>query len=257
MAPRSLLDILSRLGSALFTNVWQIFARGRTGLSAKRENACRRLAEESADAQNRTATALERYSDRFPSTRFQTAAELLAVPDHVVGEGSGAAGIGDAPRRKQVEVVGADAVEEAGKVAPAGRPGRRGPRNPTPPPRRRGGGRSTAPAAGTWAAGEAERAFGRHDDGRIVIDEVAGQLLGLLPLALLAEPAGRVAPHALLTGFVAFRAFDIAKPFPVRWAERRLPGGIGVMADDLVAGALAAAVVTALAGLGAFGALAG
>lgn len=107
-------------------------------------------------------------------------------------------------------------------------------------------------ALGTWAAGEAERVFGRHDDGRIVIDEVAGQLLGLLPLAVLA-PAHGVAPLPLLAGFVAFRAFDIAKPFPVRWAERSLPGGLGVMADDLVAGALAAAVVAALATLGAFG----
>lgn len=107
-------------------------------------------------------------------------------------------------------------------------------------------------ALGIWASGEAERVFGRHDDGRIVIDEVAGQLLGLLPLALLA-PAHGVAPLPLLAGFVAFRAFDIAKPYPVRWAERRLPGGLGVMADDLVAGALAAAAVAALAALGVFG----
>ena len=111
-------------------------------------------------------------------------------------------------------------------------------------------------AAGTWASGEAERVFGRHDDGRIVIDEVAGQLLALLPLAVLA-PAHGVAPLPLLAGFVAFRAFDIAKPLPVRWAERSLPGGLGVMADDLVAGALAAAVVGPLAALGVFGVVGG
>ncbi len=99
-------------------------------------------------------------------------------------------------------------------------------------------------AAGTWSAGAAERAFGREDDGRIVVDEVAGQLLALAPLCALAAPA-RTNFSALVTAFVAFRVFDIAKPGPVRWAERRFEGGVGVMADDLVAGALAAAVVAA------------
>jgi phosphatidylglycerophosphatase A len=106
-------------------------------------------------------------------------------------------------------------------------------------------------AAGTWAAGEAERAFGREDDGRIVVDEIAGQLLALAPLCALA-PASRTNFLALVTGFVAFRGFDIAKPGPVRWAERRFSGGLGVMADDAVAGALAAAVVAALVAGGAF-----
>lgn len=99
-------------------------------------------------------------------------------------------------------------------------------------------------AAGTWAAGEAERAFGREDDGRIVIDEVVGQLLALAPLFALPAPS-RTNVSALVTAFVAFRVFDIAKPGPVRWAERRFEGGLGVMADDLVAGALAAVVVAA------------
>lgn len=100
-------------------------------------------------------------------------------------------------------------------------------------------------AAGTWAAGEAERAFGRSDDGRIVIDEVVGQLLALVPL--LALPiAARTNFFAVVTGFVAFRLLDIAKPGPVRWAERRFEGGLGVMLDDVVAGALAAVVVAAL-----------
>jgi len=99
-------------------------------------------------------------------------------------------------------------------------------------------------AAGTWAAGEAERAFGGEDDGRIVIDEVVGQLLALVPLFALPVPS-RTKFLAVVTGFVAFRAFDIAKPGPVRWAERRFEGGIGVMADDVVAGVLAAGVVAA------------
>lgn len=106
-------------------------------------------------------------------------------------------------------------------------------------------------AVGTWAAGEAERAFGREDDGRIVVDEIAGQLLALAPLLALPAPS-RTSWFAVVTGFVAFRGFDIAKPGPVRWAERRFRGGLGVMADDTVAGALAAAVVAALAAGGAF-----
>jgi phosphatidylglycerophosphatase A len=99
-------------------------------------------------------------------------------------------------------------------------------------------------ALGIWAADQAESAFGRADDGRIVIDEVAGQLLALAPL-LAVPSAARTNLPALVTGFVAFRLFDIWKPGPVRWAERRFSGGTGVMADDLVAGALAALVVAA------------
>jgi phosphatidylglycerophosphatase A len=99
-------------------------------------------------------------------------------------------------------------------------------------------------AVGTWAAGEAEHAFASQDDGRIVIDEIAGQLLALAPLCLLPPPS-RTNFLGVVTGFVAFRLFDIAKPGPVRWAERRFEGGLGVMADDVIAGALAATVVAA------------
>jgi len=93
--------------------------------------------------------------------------------------------------------------------------------------------------AGVWSAGASERAFGRSDDGRIVIDEVLGQLIALAPLAA----DRRASWLGLVTAFVAFRVFDIAKPGPVRWAERRIAGGFGVMADDAVAGVLAAGVV--------------
>jgi len=85
-------------------------------------------------------------------------------------------------------------------------------------------------AVGIWAAGRAERIFASHDDGRITIDEVAGMLVSLAWLPAHPEVAG--------VGFVLFRLFDIWKPFPARRAER-LPGGLGVMADDLVAGAYA------------------
>ncbi len=92
--------------------------------------------------------------------------------------------------------------------------------------------------------------FGRADDGRIVIDEVVGQLLALAPL--LALPlVERTNWRALVTGFVAFRVLDIWKPGPVRWAERRFSGGTGVMMDDVVAGALAALALAALLAAGA------
>jgi phosphatidylglycerophosphatase A len=104
---------------------------------------------------------------------------------------------------------------------------------------------------GAWASDGAERAFGRKDDGRIVIDEVVGQLAALMPL-FLAGDAALVSPLGLVTGFVAFRVFDMWKPGPVRWAERGFRGGIGVMMDDVVAGLLAAGVVGGLVALGAF-----
>jgi phosphatidylglycerophosphatase A len=102
-------------------------------------------------------------------------------------------------------------------------------------------------AAGIWAADHAERVFGRKDDRRIVMDEVVGQLLALAPLlAYRGERFDRDVGMALVvTGFVAFRCFDIWKPPPVRWAERRFAGGLGVMLDDVVAGVLGAAVVAA------------
>lgn len=103
---------------------------------------------------------------------------------------------------------------------------------------------ATLMAAGIWAADEAERAFGRKDDGRIVIDEVVGQLLCLTPL--LGDPAALHSPFWLVTAFVTFRVFDVWKPGPARWAERHFPGGTGVMLDDVVAGALAALVVAGL-----------
>jgi len=100
-------------------------------------------------------------------------------------------------------------------------------------------------AAGTWAAGEVERHYGRKDDGRIVIDEVVGQLLALAPL--LWVPGGPRHPLWLVTGFVVFRCLDVWKPGPVRRAERSLRGGAGVMMDDVLAGLLGAACLGAAA----------
>jgi phosphatidylglycerophosphatase A len=95
---------------------------------------------------------------------------------------------------------------------------------------------------GVWASGASEGAFGKSDDGRIVIDEVVGQWIALVPHFFLAAPFVPL----VVTAFVAFRVFDIAKPGPVRWAERRFRGGLGVMADDVVAGGFAALTVGAV-----------
>jgi len=99
-------------------------------------------------------------------------------------------------------------------------------------------------ALGARASSVAELHFGQHDDGRIVIDEVVGQLVALLPIVALAP--GRLGdPFPLLVGFAAFRLFDIWKPGPVKAAERGFEAGWGVMLDDVVAGLLAALVVAA------------
>ena len=79
------------------------------------------------------------------------------------------------------------------------------------------------------------------------IDEVVGQLLTLAPLTLAPPAGGSRAPGWLLAGFLVFRLFDIWKPGPVRWAERRFRGGAGVMLDDVVAGILSAALMGAAA----------
>jgi phosphatidylglycerophosphatase A len=100
-------------------------------------------------------------------------------------------------------------------------------------------------ALGIWASSEAERIYARKDDGRIVIDEVVGQLLCLAPLTIVPPPGGPRSPMLLGLGFLIFRLFDIWKPGPVRWAERSFPGGAGVMFDDVLAGILAAAVILA------------
>ena len=96
---------------------------------------------------------------------------------------------------------------------------------------------------GVWASDAAERVFARKDDGRIVIDEVVGQLLTLAPLAFLSPASARRSPGWLLAGFLLFRLLDIVKPPPVRWAERSFPGGAGVMLDDIFAGALGAVLL--------------
>jgi phosphatidylglycerophosphatase A len=94
--------------------------------------------------------------------------------------------------------------------------------------------------AGIWAASRTERILRLKDPGKVVVDEVAGQMIALLPLSLIATP-GRA---GIILSFILFRLFDIFKPYPARRFER-LRGGLGIMADDLVAG-FYGAVATAL-----------
>ena len=87
---------------------------------------------------------------------------------------------------------------------------------------------------GIWAGSRVERAIDAKDPGIIVIDEVAGMLVSVLFLP-------RTIP-VLVTAFLLFRLFDIWKPFPARQFQE-LHGGLGVMLDDLIAGAYALALI--------------
>ncbi len=92
---------------------------------------------------------------------------------------------------------------------------------------------------GVWAAERRAAWRGVKDPQEVVIDEIAGQWLALMGAGL---------SFWVLPAFFLFRLFDILKPLPVRQAER-LPGGWGIMADDLVAGVLANLVWQAFRGL--------
>jgi len=95
-----------------------------------------------------------------------------------------------------------------------------------------------------WSAEEAGRRWGMVDHQAIVIDEVVGLWLAvLIPLTLIPLPMD-LRCWLLLGALALFRVFDIAKPWPVCWLERSLPGGWGVVADDLMAGAMAGFCVT-------------
>jgi phosphatidylglycerophosphatase A len=86
-----------------------------------------------------------------------------------------------------------------------------------------------------WVVDRACRAAGVGDASAFVLDEFVGQWVALV-----------AAPKTLLAvgvGFALFRAFDIAKPWPVSWADRRVSGGLGVVLDDVLAGVLAAVVL--------------
>lgn len=91
--------------------------------------------------------------------------------------------------------------------------------------------------AGLWAASRAAKYLREKDPQTVVVDEVSGQLIAYLGL-LTAGPVDHYWKYLLL-GLILFRVFDIWKPFPARRAES-LPGGLGIMADDWIAGIYAA-----------------
>ncbi len=102
---------------------------------------------------------------------------------------------------------------------------------------------------GFWASAKFDQATGGHDNKMIVIDEAAGQWITLLPGLYLIG----LDPLMILIGFLLFRLFDILKPWPIGWIDKKLPGAAGVMIDDIVAGLFAGACLVGVihyAGLG-------
>ena len=91
---------------------------------------------------------------------------------------------------------------------------------------------------GVWVSSKTCRVIGAADPHQIVIDEISGQLITLTPLALLPT----LSFAGLIIGFFLFRLFDIFKPYPIRRLER-LPEGLGVMADDALAGIYSAVLL--------------
>ena len=82
-----------------------------------------------------------------------------------------------------------------------------------------------------WISDHAAQVLKRKDPGCIVIDEIAGLVVTLIGVPFQVT--------AVIIGFVLFRLFDILKPYPIRMIDRRLSGGVGIVADDLAAGLLA------------------
>ncbi len=88
---------------------------------------------------------------------------------------------------------------------------------------------------GVWICERASKALGVHDHPGIVWDEFVG-----FWVTMWAVP---VTWYWVVLGFVLFRIFDIAKPWPIGWLDRRARGGLGIMLDDLVAGVMAGALL--------------
>lgn len=99
--------------------------------------------------------------------------------------------------------------------------------------------------AGWWATAVMIEGQDDHDPSEVVIDEVAGQWIALLPVLIGASHAGAdvlALWPGWLVAFFGFRFFDILKPGPVGWADRR-GDALGVMLDDIIAGVFAAITV--------------
>ncbi len=104
---------------------------------------------------------------------------------------------------------------------------------------------------GNWICGRTSKLMGGHDNPHIVWDEWAGMWLTLLPLSYMGIADGNFWQNiaqsssvvAIIIAFILFRFFDIIKPPPIGWADKKVAGGLGIMLDDIIAGIMAAAVL--------------
>ena len=98
---------------------------------------------------------------------------------------------------------------------------------------------------GIWACDRTARELGAKDPSAIVWDEFVGFFITMLavPSAVLTESHGWI---WILAGFLAFRLFDIWKPWPIRVIDERVEGGLGIMLDDILAGVMAALILLVL-----------
>ncbi|MBC8549574.1 MAG: phosphatidylglycerophosphatase A [Candidatus Brocadiales bacterium] len=104
---------------------------------------------------------------------------------------------------------------------------------------------------GMWASDNIEKSSQTKDPGFIVVDEVVGQWIALLPISFLytfLDPNSFCLFSVLITivAFLTFRIFDIWKPWPVNYADKNVPGGYGIMLDDVIAGMYALIVTSAV-----------
>lgn len=100
-------------------------------------------------------------------------------------------------------------------------------------------------ALSAWSSAVCERLFGRKDPGEVVIDEIVCIPIALWPLFILPHPPLWI----WLAGFVIFRVLDISKPFPIKQLQG-IPGGLGILIDDVVAAMLTSALVWAVLRIG-------
>ena len=91
---------------------------------------------------------------------------------------------------------------------------------------------------GLWASKHFEQMVREKDSAMIVIDEALGVWIAMIPAVLTAS--------SVATAFILFRFFDILKPWPINWLDKKLPGALGVMLDDVMAGIYAALVLIGL-----------
>lgn len=95
---------------------------------------------------------------------------------------------------------------------------------------------------GIYLCGYTAKAMGEHDHPSIVWDEIAGYMV-----AMIAVP---VSVSTLLLAFILFRFFDILKPWPIRYLDRHMHGGLGIMVDDILAGLASLAIIHAVLAMG-------